>query len=146
MKASTQELRERIVAAVDRGVPREEVADVFGVGLSTIKRSLKQRRETGSVAAKPIPGRPPKKLGPLREGLSQQLAAIPDATDGPAVSVVGAEPWPASEPFDDVSDHQAAGLDPKKKTLGASERDEAARSRWRDLMKQGDARHSRGGG
>jgi transposase len=80
MKAYTQELRERIVAAVDRGVPREEVADVFGVGLSTIKRYLKQRRETGSVAAKPIPGRPPKKLGPLREGLRQQLAAVPDAT------------------------------------------------------------------
>ena len=80
MKAYTQELRERIVAAVDRGVPREEVAEVFGVSLSTIKRYLKQRRETGSVAAKPIPGRPPKKLGPLREGLSQQLAAVPDAT------------------------------------------------------------------
>ena len=80
MKAYTQELRERIVEAVDRGVPREEVAEVFGVGLSTIKRYLKQRRETGSVAAKPIPGRPPKTLGPLREGLSQQLAAVPDAT------------------------------------------------------------------
>jgi len=80
MKAYTQELRERIVAAVDRGVPREEVADVFGVGLSTIKRYLKQRRETGSVAAKPIPGRPPKKLGPERVGLRQQLAAVPDAT------------------------------------------------------------------
>ena len=51
MKAYTQELRERIVAAVDHGVPREEVAEVFGVGLSTIKRYLKQRRETGSVAA-----------------------------------------------------------------------------------------------
>ena len=80
MKAYTQELRERIVAAVDHGVPREEVAEVFGVGLSTIKRYLQQRRETGRVAAKPIPGRPPKKLGPLREGLSQQLAAVPDAT------------------------------------------------------------------
>lgn len=80
MKAYTQELRERIVAAVDHGVPRDEVAEVFGVGLSTIKRYLKQRRETGSVAAKPIPGRPPKKLGPLREGLSQQLGAVPDAT------------------------------------------------------------------
>ena len=80
MKAYTQELRERIVAAVDHGVPRDEVAEVFGVGLSTIKRYLKQRRETGSVAPKPIPGRPPKKLGPLREGLSQQLGAVPDAT------------------------------------------------------------------
>ena len=80
MKAYSQELREHIVAAVDRGVPREEVAEVFGVSLSTIKRYLKQRRETGSVAAKPIPGRPPKKLGPLREGLSQQLVTAPDAT------------------------------------------------------------------
>src|SRR5512135_1021495 len=80
MKAYTQELRERIVAAVDHGVPREEVAEVFGVGLSTIKRYLKQRREAGNLAAKPIPGRPPKKLGPLRDSLSQQLVTVPDAT------------------------------------------------------------------
>ncbi len=55
------------------------------------------------------------------------------------MSDVGAEPWGAGEPFDDVSDHPAAGVDTKKKTLGATERDEAARSSWREQMKQVDA-------
>lgn len=55
------------------------------------------------------------------------------------MSAVGAEPWRAGEPFDDVSDHPAAGVDTKKKTLGATERDEAARSSWREQMKQVDA-------
>ncbi len=77
MEAYTQELRERIVAAVDQGVPREEVADVFGVGLSTIKRYLKQRRETGSVAAKPIEGTAPQEVGPLTRRLEPAIRSRP---------------------------------------------------------------------
>jgi hypothetical protein len=38
-----------------------------------------------------------------------------------------------------VSHHQAARLDAKKKTLGATERDETARSSWREQRKQVDA-------
>lgn len=59
---------------------QEEIAKVFAISLATIKRYLKQRRETGNVAAKPIPGRPSKKLVPLQLGLGQQLAEAPDAT------------------------------------------------------------------
>jgi transposase len=36
--------------------------------------------------------------------------------------------------------HQAGGLDAKKKTIGASERDEAARSAYREQIKQLDAK------
>ncbi len=75
MKASTQELRERIVAAVDHGVPREEVAEVFGVGLSTIKRALKQRREAGNIAAKPIEGTASKASWDLSERASASSAS-----------------------------------------------------------------------
>ena len=77
MKAYTQELRERIVEAVDRGVPRDEVAEVFGVGLSTIKRYLKQRRETGSVAAKPIEGTASQEVGPFTRGLESAVSSSP---------------------------------------------------------------------
>ncbi len=42
----------KALAAVDRGMPREEVAEVFGVSVASIKRWLK-RRETGEVEPKP---------------------------------------------------------------------------------------------
>jgi len=79
MKAYSQDLREHVLKAVDHGISRSEVTRIFGVSLASIKRYLKQRRETGSLAPKTIPGRPPKKIGPLQKGLLPQLEAHPDA-------------------------------------------------------------------
>ncbi len=78
MKAYSQDLREKVLRAVDQGKPRREVVDMFGVSLATLKRYLKQRRETGNVLPKPIPGRPSKKYAPLQAGLVAQLQAHPD--------------------------------------------------------------------
>ena len=78
MKAYSEDLRERVVRAVDQGRPRAQIVQLFGVSLATLKRYLKQRRETGKLAAKPIPGRPPKKLAPLQADLVTQLAAHDD--------------------------------------------------------------------
>ena len=44
MKAYSEDLRLRIVAAVDGGMPRSEAARVFGVGRATVKRYLALRR------------------------------------------------------------------------------------------------------
>ena len=78
MKAYSQDLREKVLRAVDQGFPREEIIKLLGVSRATIKRYLKQRRETGTVAPKVIPGRPPKKLGPLQAELVAQLQAHDD--------------------------------------------------------------------
>jgi transposase len=78
MKAYSQDLREKVLRAVDQGFPREEIVKLLGVSRATIKRYLKQRRETGTVAPKVIPGRPPKKLGPLQAELVAQLQAHDD--------------------------------------------------------------------
>ena len=80
MKPYSQDLRERVVKAVDEGHSRREIVNLFGVSEATIKRYLKQRRETGNMAPKPIPGYPPRKLGALPKGLQPQLEAHPDAT------------------------------------------------------------------
>jgi transposase len=57
MKAYSLDLRTRIVAAVDRHVGRQgEVAALFGVSRTLVKKLLRQRRETGSVAPKPHGG------------------------------------------------------------------------------------------
>jgi transposase len=97
MKAYSLDLREAALAAVDRGVPRAEVTAAFAISPATLKRWLRQRRQTGSVRPRPVPGRPPR-LGPaLDAGLEAQLRAAPDATiaehcaawetaGGPAVS------------------------------------------------------------
>ena len=80
MKAYSDDLRHRIVRAVDQGHRQAEIAAAFQVSLATIKRYLKQRRETGHVTAKPIPGRPPKQRAALEAELPDQLAAYRDAT------------------------------------------------------------------
>ena len=80
MKAYSEDLRERVVAAVERGTRRSEVVGTFAVSLPTIKRWLKQRRETGALAPKPIPGPPALKRDALLEALPARLAEHADAT------------------------------------------------------------------
>src|SRR6266568_3680263 len=80
MKAYSQDLRERVVGAVDQGKSRDEIANLFAVSLSTIKRYLRQRRDQGHVRPKMIPGRPPTKRASLQAKLLVQLEASPDAT------------------------------------------------------------------
>ena len=79
-KPYSRDLRVRVLAAVDGGAPREEVAETFSVSVPSIKRWLKRRRETGDVAPKPIPGRPPLKGAALKEWLPQHLKDDPDLT------------------------------------------------------------------
>lgn len=59
MKAYSIDLREKVLRAVDQGYPREEIIKLLGVSRATIKRYLKQRRDTGTIAPKAIPGRTP---------------------------------------------------------------------------------------
>jgi transposase len=80
MKAYSQDLRQRVLRALDQGMKRSEIVKTFDVSLATLKRYLKQRRETGEVSPKPIPGRPAKKGSALDAGLKEQLQVYPDAT------------------------------------------------------------------
>jgi transposase len=58
MRAYSMDLRERVLAAVGRGTPRKEIVRTLGVSEPTIRRYLRLRRETGTVAPKPYPKRP----------------------------------------------------------------------------------------
>jgi len=78
MKAYSKDLRLKVLDAVDRGMPRKEVAQIFGISLPSIKRWLKRRRESGDVEPSPIPG-PPARKGLMLEGwLPGQLESEPD--------------------------------------------------------------------
>lgn len=80
MKPYSKDLRLKVLDAVDRGMDRREVGEVFGVSLASIKRWLKMRRERGEVEARPIPGPPAKKRTMLVGWLPGQLESNPDLT------------------------------------------------------------------
>lgn len=50
-KAYSQDLREKAIAALERGVPKSEVAKMFNISRDSLERWLKRRLDTGSVAA-----------------------------------------------------------------------------------------------
>ena len=76
------DLRERVLAAVDRGTSREEIVRTLGVSHPTVRRYLlRLRRKTGSVAPKSLPKRPFRIGTPeQKRALWAQLEAHPEAT------------------------------------------------------------------
>lgn len=80
MKAYSEDLRRKIVDALNRGTPKSEAARLFGVSLSSVKRFAGMERVGDSLAPKKPPGRP-RKAGEREERL---LAA--DLADRPAAT------------------------------------------------------------
>ena len=74
----TADFRERLVAAIDAGLPRREAAQHFRVSRRTIDRWLARHRRA-SLADKPRSGRPPK-LQASHYPVCGLVAAQPDAT------------------------------------------------------------------
>lgn len=58
MKTLSLDLRERAISSYDTGYSAEEVADQFSISVSSIRRWLRRRRQTGNLAPLPPPGRP----------------------------------------------------------------------------------------
>jgi transposase len=82
MRPYSLDLRERIVAAIDRGEHSlRQIAHLFSVNLSFLVRLLQRRRATGSVRPKPHGGGPTPKLD--ADAVGRLLALVreqPDAT------------------------------------------------------------------
>jgi transposase len=57
MRAYSLDLRQKVVAAAERGDSTiEEVASAFGVGQTFVKKMLRQHRETGDLRPRPHGG------------------------------------------------------------------------------------------
>src|SRR5215212_3496704 len=82
MKQYSADLRERLLGALDAGLSQAEVARLFGVSESTIKRWRRRRQETGGVVASPRPGRRRRIGREAERALVAQVQAVPDATLG----------------------------------------------------------------
>ena len=78
MKAHSEDLRAKILDAVERGVPKSEAARAFGVSHSSVKRYAAARKEGRPLAPKKHPGPKPK----LDESARKLLEA--DVEDRPA--------------------------------------------------------------
>jgi transposase len=83
MKPYSEDLRMRIVRAVEEGMPKSAAARLFGVSLSSVKRYMRLASRGASLAPKKDGGRPlkadetTKKL--LEEDVEERLAAtIPE--------------------------------------------------------------------
>jgi transposase len=82
MRAYSDDLRERIVRAIDgHEYSLRQIAHLFSVSLSFLVRLLQRRRRTGSVRPQPHAGGPPPKLdADAVERLRKLVRQQPDAT------------------------------------------------------------------
>jgi transposase len=82
MDIYSKDLRIRALAAVDRGMPRREVVEIFSISLTTLKRWLKMRREGKDLSPGVSTGRRRRILSTPEEDrlLWEQLEANDDAT------------------------------------------------------------------
>lgn len=139
MRAYSQDLRQRILHAVDSGKPRADIIEAFEVSRSTIKRYLKLRCETGDVRPKNVPGRPAKKGASLQVGRLSQLETHPDATLAEHCQI-----WEMTQGVQVSSATMSRAIQllnstRKKKTLRASEQKEEERAAWREQAQTLDA-------
>ena len=80
MKPYSEDLRIRAVRRVEAGHPVREVAETFGVSVSSVVKWSQRQRQTGSVAAKPMGSRMARSLAGQRDWLLARLAEKPDVT------------------------------------------------------------------
>jgi len=79
-QAYAQHLRDRVLAAIDRGMGAYEAARLFQVSVSWIYKALARRRETGESTARPQVNPVPPKLLAYYEAIRGKLEAEPDLT------------------------------------------------------------------
>jgi transposase len=82
MKAYSEDLRKKIVAAIERGMSKAQAARLFDVSLSSIKRYSRTARQGGSLEPRKSPGRPPKADEKARVLLEKDVEERPAATIG----------------------------------------------------------------
>jgi transposase len=131
----SQDLRERVIGAIDDGSNAYEIAPLFNVSVSYIYKILGRRRATGETTARAQRHGPTPKLAPYNEALRTRVRELPDTT------IDEVRQWLLSEHEIKVGNtcvwkHLGRlGLTLKKKSQRAAEQDRPdiaqARERWR---------------
>jgi transposase len=79
-KPYSDDLRERVVAAIEAGHTREEVAELYNMALSTVGGLIKRKRETGSISPDKFGGYKAFSLKPHTDLVKELVAEQPDST------------------------------------------------------------------
>lgn len=124
-KAYSKDFREKLLQAWDRReLMQEELARLFGVSVSFLRKLIAQRQETGSIDPKPHAGGAGPKLGPdaLNE-LQNLIDKQPDATHKELRDKLLAQTGLSISVRGIGRAIKRLGLTRKKKTKSASEQD-----------------------
>jgi transposase len=80
MRAYSEDLRKKIVAAIERGMPKAQAARLFDVSLSSVKRYARIASQGESLKPKKSPGRPRKADEKVQLLLEKDVEERPSAT------------------------------------------------------------------
>src|SRR3712207_3217244 len=80
MRAYSEDLRKKIIAAIERGMPKVEAARTFEVSLSSVKRYARIARQGESLTPKKSPGRTRKVDQKAQVLLKEDVKERPAAT------------------------------------------------------------------
>jgi transposase len=80
MKAYSKDLRQKIVDAIQRGIPKAEAARTFGVGISTVKRYATKAQKGEPLEPAKAPGKRPKMDERVSKLLEEDLEERPFVT------------------------------------------------------------------
>src|SRR3712207_3644728 len=143
MKPYSNDLRLRVLAGVDRAVPREEVAKTFSVSVPTIKRLSQEASRNRRRRAKADP-----QASPSQGSGAPRVVALPPARQQRPHSRGASRGFRRAHRLSGLGLHgEPSHRGPARRTLAdqkkakvASEREEEARGLWRWLASHFDAR------
>lgn len=84
----SQDLRDRVLAAVDGGLAVRQASSTFGVSIAYIYKALMRRRLTGDAGINPNRGHHPRKLTG-----EQELALASHMRSRPGITLAQAQAW-----------------------------------------------------
>jgi len=117
----SNDLRERVAAAVLSGWSCREVASLFEVSVASVVKWSQRRRATGTAASRPMGGHRKRLLEPHRALVIGRLKAVPDITIKALVAGL-AEQGIATSPISVWRLVRSEGLRFKKKRCSPSSR------------------------
>ena len=88
----SQDLRDRVLGAVDGGMAVREAAATYKVSVAYIYKTLIRRRLAGDAGINPNRGRPPRKLS-----AAQELALASHIRTKPGITLAQARAWLMAE-------------------------------------------------
>lgn len=80
MKAYSEDLRQKVVQAVERGTSKSQAARLFGISLSSVKRYTRLANQGESLTPRKGGGRPPKADETTERLLEEDIRNRPAAT------------------------------------------------------------------